>query len=91
MEKAHGFLKFERDEDEPYEFIYDVYNKRRQELGEIHYNSKWRKHVFEPHGGTYYDADCSKQISEFLSGLDEGEALHDLIEKRGVKDKPKSG
>ena len=70
MGKAHGFVKFEKDADEPHESVYDVLNKQGDELGKIMFYSKWKKHIFEPIEETYYDTICLKQISEFLIDLD---------------------
>ena len=70
MGKAHGFVKFEKDKDEPGESVYDVFNKKDDELGKIMWHHRWKKHVFEPYMDTYFDNKCLTQISEFLIELD---------------------
>ena len=70
MGKAHKYVTFERDKDEPHEFVYTVYNKKGQDLGKIFFRSKWNRHIFEAYEGTFFDWECMKQISEFLHELD---------------------
>ena len=70
MGKAHNFLKFEKDADEPYESVYNVLNKQGDELGKIMFYPKWKTHIFEPYSDTYFDWRCNQQLSEFQKELD---------------------
>jgi len=65
-----GFVKFEKEENEPYESVYDVKNKSGWKLGKIFFKPEWKKHIFEPYQDTYFDTVCLKHISEFLIKLD---------------------
>lgn len=71
--KKKLFLRFarEKDENEP---VYRVYNREGgflgDELGQVYYNSKWRKFIFEAGSFTFYDARCLKQLVQFLEACD---------------------
>lgn len=63
------FVEIIRDEDEKQEYVADVENKSRQNLGKIYYKSNWRKFVFEVEGVTF-DTKCLSEIANHLNWLD---------------------
>lgn len=45
---------------------FDVVNTRGDNLGVIGFYPKWRKFVFEAQPNTVFDADCYREIADFL-------------------------
>lgn len=63
-----SFVKFVREEKEPFEYVAEVQNKYDDDLGNIYHHTEWRKFVFEV-GGTYLDSSCLREIANQLDLL----------------------
>jgi hypothetical protein len=44
---------------------YDDRGPQSAELGNIHWCNHWRRYVFFPNEGTFFDAKCSHEIGDF--------------------------
>jgi len=47
-----------------------VINNNGEVLGIIYFHNPWKKNVFEAYGETFYDWQCSEEISLYLKELD---------------------
>jgi len=55
--------------DESNTTIYDVINKKGDELGEVYFDSEWKKIVFCGGIGAYFDVSCLKRLIELMEDL----------------------
>jgi len=61
------YLKITKDEK------YRITSKRTKlQLGEIKYYQDWNKYIFEPELNTVFDAECLKDIINWLNDITEG-------------------
>lgn len=53
--------------------IYELCNAKNEliHLGEIKYNSSWRKYCFYPTDDTVFDDKCLKDIIDFMNSLND--------------------
>lgn len=58
------FLTFEKTETE-----IKVKNKKGIYLGYIYFYRQWKKWIYEPACGTFYDSQCMKDIFEYMAML----------------------
>ncbi len=54
-------------------FKYHLWNRVNQsiKLGEVKWNTSWRKYCFYPEGETVFDNQCLNTIVEFLDSLND--------------------
>jgi len=49
--------------------VYDVVNKKGEELGDIGFNDKWKTWIFNADIGAYFDVKCLQKVIDFLKEL----------------------
>ncbi|MBY8999253.1 MAG: hypothetical protein KGD60_16230 [Candidatus Thorarchaeota archaeon] len=49
--------------------VYDIVNKRGEELGDIAYDDKWKTWIFNAGIGAYFDIKCLSKVMAFLQEL----------------------
>ena len=61
------FVKYKHKNKKTFEI--EVENKNFEVLGEIKWSTGWRRYIFYPCTGTFYDSKCFKDITEYLDTL----------------------
>ena len=52
-----------------------VSKKDGEKLGEIYFHVSWRKWVFEPETSSFFDAECLKDVIEWLKDIHDGKLV----------------
>jgi len=63
------FLTFKELIDDAYGTHFAVNNHKKQFLGYVYWDKKWKKWIFEPDEGTFFAAGCLQEIVDMMNKL----------------------